>query len=321
MKNERNYSIELLRIVFMYSLCVEHSISQGGFYRPGLDHVLDVAVDGFMFISGYYGIKFSFKKIGGMLALAAWCAFVLNFARIFIIGDRTFATLVSSTAYTIAHSTGWWFFWSYLVVMCLAPLVGAAFDSLQGGGLKEASKVVAPVMILCFGWNYLSVVPVVKDFVPSPLGFGNPTFLTLLGVYVFARTYRIFGFERFLTRKILLALSPIGVALVWFGSWHHNSIPQLLLATIVFRAFSMLSLPQKASRIVAYAAPSMFAVYLLHVSGVGYFLMNRCNTFLVEGMAVPAYLSYFVTGAVVFVLAFTVDVVRRMAICWGKKGK
>ena len=165
MKKKRNYSIELLRIVFMYAMCVEHSISQGGFYRPGLDHVLDVAVDGFMFISGYYGIKFSLKKVGKMLCLAFWCALILNFARIFIIGDRTFATLISSSVYTIAHSTGWWFFWSYLVVTCLAPLVGAAFDFLQakGYGLKESMNVILPIMFLCFGWNYLSIVPFIKE--------------------------------------------------------------------------------------------------------------------------------------------------------------
>lgn len=316
MKKERNYSIELLRIVLMYAMCVEHAISQGGFYRPGLDHVLDAAVDGFMFISGYYGIRFSLKKMGKMICLAVWCAFVLNFARIFVIGDRTFGTLISSSAYTIAHSTGWWFFWAYLVVMCLSPLVEMAFGTMQEKhlSLKENLMVILPILFLCFGWNYLTIVPVVKDFIPAPLGFGNLSFLTLFGVYVFARTYRMCQWERFLTKKVMLILMPTTAIFVWLGSWHHNSIPQLLLATTVFRLFSVFSLSGRLNKVVAFIAPSMFAVYLLHVSGVGYFVVGKFNTFLTTGIHIPVYLAYFLAGTGVFIICATVDAIRRKTL-------
>ena len=112
----------------------------------------------------------------------------------------------------------------------------------------------------------------------------------------------------------MLGLTPIVFALVWLGSWHHNSIPQLLLATIVFRVFSILSLSDKVGKIVSFVAPSMFAVYLLHVSGVSYFVITKINALLIKDVRMPIYMAYSITGMLVFSVAFVVDVIRRMVL-------
>lgn len=75
-KSERNSNVELLRFVLMIGVCVQHMLvhglslkdmGTGNILPEAFDLLLLVivapAVNCFMFISGYYGIRFSRKKI------------------------------------------------------------------------------------------------------------------------------------------------------------------------------------------------------------------------------------------------------------------
>lgn len=76
-KNGRNASIELLRIIFMFGICLIHASSNSVFPR----NVAQPSVVGFIFISGYYGIRFRLSKILGLYAIAAlYCVLSRLFA-------------------------------------------------------------------------------------------------------------------------------------------------------------------------------------------------------------------------------------------------
>lgn len=62
--NERNPSIELLRCILMFGICLLHTIGKGPWYieYTSLSLWLMTCVSGFVFISGYYGIQFSISK-------------------------------------------------------------------------------------------------------------------------------------------------------------------------------------------------------------------------------------------------------------------
>ena len=47
---KREGSIELLRIVLMFGICLLHSITQAGHCIRGFDNVLHSCVDGFVFV-------------------------------------------------------------------------------------------------------------------------------------------------------------------------------------------------------------------------------------------------------------------------------
>lgn len=87
MKRQRNSTVEVLRFILMFFIIIWHSMVHGiglthiekipdfGFdYFPQLIicAITCICVDCFMFISGYYGIRFSWK---GLLSIVFSCIF------------------------------------------------------------------------------------------------------------------------------------------------------------------------------------------------------------------------------------------------------
>ena len=75
---ERDTSIECYRVVLMFGIVLLHTITQCGFCRRGLDNMLSTCVDSFVFISGYYGIRFTFSKAVRLVSIGIFCAAVVS---------------------------------------------------------------------------------------------------------------------------------------------------------------------------------------------------------------------------------------------------
>lgn len=71
--------------------------------------------------------------------------------------------------------------------MLFAPIINKALDSCESA--KAALGIVLPVFMLVFFWNWIAPEAAVtlRTRLPSPDGFGSPTFLSLVGIYVMAR--------------------------------------------------------------------------------------------------------------------------------------
>lgn len=65
----RDGRIELFRCTMMFGVCLLHALDQGGYAdaHRGLDNLMTPCVDGFLFISGYYGIRLRLKSIFRLL--------------------------------------------------------------------------------------------------------------------------------------------------------------------------------------------------------------------------------------------------------------
>ena len=77
--NKRNTSIEILRILFMLLILIGHVYAHGSnldyqliysyaghldtFWHTSMFSLCKIGVTGFIFISGFYGIKFNLKKL------------------------------------------------------------------------------------------------------------------------------------------------------------------------------------------------------------------------------------------------------------------
>ena len=74
----RNSAIELLRILMMLGIVACHVIGQGGHdNHMGFDRIGGCGVVGFMFISGYFGMKCSLRRALKLLGTALYCNFVV----------------------------------------------------------------------------------------------------------------------------------------------------------------------------------------------------------------------------------------------------
>ena len=265
---KRNASIELFRLLLMFGICLLHSAINPGYSRAWFINITCFCVTAFAFISGYYGASFRPSKIVRLVGTGVICALICGRGNI-------------SRAWGIYG--GYWFLHAYVLMMCLAPLVDGAISR------KGAIAVAMPLLVAVFVWGDLPSLPFFgKLNIPVTPGLEAFSGLTLLGAYVAARIYRLYGLERMRSRWIVVII-PILVCFAALGMNEYNNIVALLLSAMFFTAFDKIRLPPWMSRVVVVLSPSVFAI--------------GCNI----------YIAYFAAALTVFFLAMAVDLPRRLA--------
>ena len=71
---KRDCSIDVYRVCLMFGICLLHSITQAGHNVAWAANMLSWCVPGFMFISGWFGIKFSIAKVLKLYGISFYCA-------------------------------------------------------------------------------------------------------------------------------------------------------------------------------------------------------------------------------------------------------
>ena len=302
----RNYSIELLRLLFVYGIVLLHTIRFGGALQRGLDNVLMTCVVGFVFISGYFGIKFKFIKLISLIGVALFCAIVISIINMLMQGE--FSSVAFIAGVKDCYLERWWFLWAYVVLMCFAPIIEQA---VKPGNLQI--RYVLPLLSLVYVWSYSLRVPILCELMPKTPGVGTQTFLTLIAIYTSAAIFRNMQFEKYATRRNITLVLCITLPITALGVAHYDSIPALLQAAALFCLFKGFKLSDKFNRLLQLLGPSMFSVYLLHANCVGFFTLRTFNMRLI-GEGVPLYCSYFTVAFSVFVLAVAIDSLRRIGL-------
>jgi len=69
----RDPKIELFRCLCMFGVVLLHALTQGGYAdaHRGLDNLMTPSVVGFVFISGYFGIKCRIKGVLKLISVGA----------------------------------------------------------------------------------------------------------------------------------------------------------------------------------------------------------------------------------------------------------
>lgn len=158
----RNTNIELLRFILMCFIFFWHILVHGydlkmlgadnyefhgNFVLAAFGLTLFVpATYCFVFISGYYGIKFKIKRL---ITLLLWCSIVSVGAQCYrntILGEpfQLMAFLESVLPIT---SNKWWFMTDFIMLYILSPILNEGFDRLQDRG-----KLMVLVLLLVFSF-------------------------------------------------------------------------------------------------------------------------------------------------------------------------
>ena len=80
-KNRRNAGLELMRLVMMFGIVLLHVAGHGAYINKFTPRFLDWCVCGFVFLSGYFGIRFSAMKChcaSGARLLLSWNSIVIE---------------------------------------------------------------------------------------------------------------------------------------------------------------------------------------------------------------------------------------------------
>ena len=128
----RQSNIEWLRIVCMFMIVVAHSVTHGGYgvFPHSFNGVFAlvatqgarVAVDVFIFISGYFSVGKSFSACKvGYLYIQMWTYSVLITVVLMLFGFIPASARTLLKAITPFASSQWWFATCYLLLLLIAP--------------------------------------------------------------------------------------------------------------------------------------------------------------------------------------------------------
>lgn len=202
--NKRNTSVELLRIVFMLLIIIGHVYAHGSnldyqliysfagqadtFWHTSMFSLCKIGVTGFMFISGFYGIKFNFKKLLVLFLTSLFYFLLLSRGT----GIRNVFQPYSC----------WWYLNSYIFVYSISPFIEYGFKVIS----EEKLRVV---VALIFFYNYIGKYIAGENSHDTEL---------LISIYVIAR-YLFYYYDKikdFVFRYIRVKLSVCIITLFCF---------------------------------------------------------------------------------------------------------
>lgn len=305
----RDSSIELYRVLLMLGICVLHSITKCGHTNAYLADALKPCVVGFVFISGWYGVRFSMRKLLKLYGLVAYASFVILLLGLLL--GRIDGSLLQ---FWVRNFRGYWFVNSYAILMMLAPLVDYVIDDMDTSNWRnsKAFNAIIPLLILVFIWGGLRTLPYFMNILPEKSAPGPYSGYSLLGIYLAARLTRKFDFGTTIsTSKLIITIiiCELGCA---FGLGEYTSPVSLIVAGGLFLLIKRMQVAHRVGGVVVFIAPSLFVIYLLHDNFVAQRLMTTFQEWFYGN--VTGMLAYIATGVVVFFSCLAIDLPRRLIL-------
>ena len=338
-EKKRMANLELLRCVAMMMVIVLHYLGKGGLLTPLADKnmsatgicawVLEafciVAVNAYMFISGYFLCESTFKPsrlIGLWLQVEFYSVvFGLLGAATGVIAETTVDTHYYLTLLFPISMEHYWFLTAYLFLYLLLPLVGAAVRHMSREQLRFALGTL------------FAVFCVMKSILPIRLETDEKgyDFVWYLVIFLTAAYLRKYGCAFLEKRRNAVILYFGGVFLILLEamclravfqktgslermlgvSYEYNHLLPFLAALGLFWIFMSLKIKEGLfARIVRRIAPHTLGVYLLHENlGLRYSWQNLLGADRVTG-PVSLILGTALAVLAVFTAGIIIDLLR-----------
>lgn len=322
---ERNCSIELYRCYCMFGIVFLHCamVVLGTFTWQV--NICKFCVDGFAFISGYYGIRaFKAKKVFNLYFVSVCCILLAEMA----MAGGHISSMSLGRMYHCLEKL--WFLHAYVILMILAPLVNLAAES------KDCFKILLPFCAIIFVWGTVGELPIIGKLMIHTNGISSFSGLTLAAVYAVGRIYRIRELSQRIKFWWVLLAVPV-LAFIncfglphsrtgeWVSGWFGNyaSPFSVLLAVCGFYLFSRITLAGWIGKTIAFVAASMFPVYVIHQHPLFWnWLLDKASIAKDNGGGMMALVAIAVTmfiGCVLFdfIRRFILYVLKRvMIVSW-----
>ncbi len=324
--------MEFLRIVSMLFVLILHANFLGihapnpsdvhatpfsSIIRCFIEALSIVAVDVFVLISGWFGIKYSFQKLWTL------CFQVLFFSVGFFV---VFAIINPSEAFTIDKIKGifllngdYWFVKAYIILFLLSPILNAFVESVS-----RKQFLIVLFSFYAFHTLYGWLMDASVSFTMN-----GTTGLSFIGLYLLGRYIRLYPCRLTTMRKcqdlsvyiscavILticnLVLLHTGQQISVEGRLYSYASPVVIVSSAALLLFfSKLSF---TSKVVNWIASSCFAVYLFHSNG---FFFGKYYRNLIEYIYYDTNYSLFgviAYIAFVYIVAVLLDKIR--IVLWG----
>ena len=281
-------------------------------WRILAQQICTCAVNVFVLISGWFGIKASVKGLCSLL----FQVFFWGIAVVALGWAFHLEIPLAKTAQVLWFGSYYWFIIAYVGLYVLTPLLNSFID--------KASKTQMLTLLICF-----FTVEFVYGWLVSSGSFHRGfSILSFVGLYLLARYIRLYGVRLsslsvyiFLLSYALATLIPACLSFVGIrNGWKplhtgYYSSPFVIAAAVSL----LLAFSKKAfhSKVVNYLASGVFSVYLIHEHSV---VRPYFKSFM---RGLYAHLSPYEYTVVVFLLALVfvllcplLDSLRRSAWKW-----
>lgn len=275
--NVRESNFELLRLVCMFYILLHHFIVHGlknagywgediNIYSVLFNSFFVIAVNCFILISGYFGIKSSWKKFFNLYLMCLFYGLAINIYT-FINEDYFSIKEVFSSFFPFSHRESLWFIKSYFYLFLLSPLLNKVVDSSSKRDMI-VFLIILSVITFYSGWFWLN------DINRDGFNIANFIFLYFIGRFIFKYVENIQSKKRtliYLGLYVLLSLIIGGIIILVHlvfddgitfrrGVVYNNPLVVIsaVLFFLIFRTFSI------KNKTINWAAKSSLAIYLIH---------------------------------------------------------
>lgn len=310
----RNSNHELLRILAMYMIVFIHANMYLGNFCEGrvwsfcngaVNGICNIGVSCFILISGYYGIRFNFKKFIKMECMMITYS-LLETAVLYAVlpermeGAALLEQLVKSFLPFITRK--YWFYSAYVCLMFFSGYLQKFIDNMDKAEFK---KFLILLLVL------FSILPTVFYFEQIP--DNGKGVVQMIMVYMIGRYLRMYQEIKiskmtgvlFFFLWLINGIShefPIQIG----GIYHHlckdNSITNLIMAVILFSLFQKLNFH---SAFINKSAGYIFAVFALNNTLVSAFMKICFRNEWLSGLPTGGSFGFLIlAGIVFFILLF-----------------
>lgn len=272
----RESNIELLRIISMFlvmvahvTLAIEYPNMKGAteleYYLVGLMKAISVvSVNVFVMISGWFGIRFSYKRLFAFLFQVLFFSLV-GYLIAILLGVKSFNIPELMTDGLLLGSRNYWFVESYLLLFLLSPVLNNFCE-------KSSRKQLKKFLVTAFTVEFVAawLFPTLSIEIRAGYSVFSFTLIYMLSRYIqmYQPSWACFKAKYDVGIYLVLTLCLSGVAFVSHGGivgivgFYSYASPFVVAAALyLLLAFTKISFK---SKIINFVASSCFAVYLLH---------------------------------------------------------
>lgn len=309
----RNLSIEYLRVLFMALIVLLHlmqfgydesyifeSTSTGSYSQIVLMMLGKLGVPGFIFITGYYGVKLSSKRLATLWVQTSFYAILSTLLLLFFFNNPISKGVVFSF---LPLAGGYWFVEDYIILMLFSPLLNE--------GLKRIPKRRLQFIVV-------ALIVVIYGILWSKGRNSAMSLLLFFSIYVVGRYCALYPNKLLHRHKFsILALSMI--VLIFIPVVVHYIGKNHLIMKYIITYYNIFTLLAIVSTFIILdgvkrlgggniLTKNVLAVYLLHCSPFGQKVLNE---YVAPNVPFSVWSSFMIV-AVVLIVSVIIDEMRKV---------
>ena len=321
----RTSNIELLRICCMLMIIAGHVMMnhETQFSLVNSDEIIDlffrgafcVAVNAFVLISGYFGIKFKKDRLIHLVIQTFFYSSIFMIIAV-LLEWHTVNPRYDIFAFIPILTKQYWFITCYVVLYIISPWLNIWVDCFDRISYK---KLLIVGFYIVYVWPTFSYLINAPQFI-GDAGYGIVNFIYL---YILGRYFRLYFISKhtsmyhwgeYILSSIVLFLCQYGLSWLLgfeFTSWiSYNTFFCFMGSVCLFMAFQNMSFQ---SSVVNYWAKPCLAVYLIHMAP---FVLDKfCTVVGVQDYHGLSYLVLIFTLPVaIYLVCAAIEICRQFVL-------